>query len=343
MLRCTRRGIPLALLLLLATAGALAAQALEIRFLDVGQGDAILLRSEGRTALVDAGPSDGVVAKLRALGVDSLALAVASHNHSDHIGGMDAVLDSFAVANYLDNGRPANTRIQRAVLDRVERGGIRYLRATPRTLALGTARLRIIPSPLAGRVDEQNDQSVVIVVEQGGFRALLSGDSEADEIRALLATDSIPAVQVLKAAHHGSRNGVTPAWLARTRPEVVVISAGAGNSYGHPHARALRYYSAGGRPVYRTDLQGDVVVRVDSAGAYTVSTERGSDVRSFPRAGTPADSSAPAPAAAPADTSSSATARCRDGTLWHGEERRGTCSRRGGVAEWLDKAGQEDG
>ncbi len=113
-----------------------------------------------------------------------------------------------------------------------------------------------------------------IVVERAGFRALLTGDSEVGEINAWLKADVIPTVDVLKAAHHGSRNGVTPLWLQTTKPKVVVISVGAGNDYGHPEPMALRYYEAGGRAVYRTDHHGDVVIRVLPDGAYKVETEK---------------------------------------------------------------------
>lgn len=251
-----------------------AAEPLEMRFLDVGQGDAVLLREAGRTVLVDAGPSDRVVARLRALGVESIDLLVASHNHADHIGGMDAVLDSFPVRAYLDNGYPATTRIQARVLERVEAEGATYLAPTPRTISLGEARIRVIPAPEGVAGDEQNDRSLALLVERGRFRALLTGDSEVELLNALLAASPPPDVDVLKAPHHGSRNGLTPAWLARTRPEVVVISAGAGNPYGHPHATALRYYCAGGRTVYRTDLQGEVVVEARADGSYAVRAER---------------------------------------------------------------------
>jgi competence protein ComEC len=277
-----RRMGALAVLLLAAWGGPLAAQraapaapsALEIRFLDVGQGDAVLLRSGGRTALIDTGPSDALVARLRALGVDTIDLLVASHNHSDHIGGSDAVLDAFPVRFYLDNGFPANTRTQQRVLDRVERKKVTYLAPTRRTIGLGSASISILPLPPLPADRGQNNHSVPILVREGGFLALLTGDSEVDEINALLARDSIPDVDLLKAAHHGSRNGVTPAWLARTRPEVVVISAGAGNSYGHPHLAALRYYCAGKRSVFRTDRNGEVTVRVDADGGYRVTPRR---------------------------------------------------------------------
>ena len=253
------------------------ADTLELRVLDVGQGDAILIRNAGRTALVDAGPSDAIAARLRELGVDTVDVLIASHNHADHIGGADAVLEQLPVRFYLDNGYPATTRIQAKVLGLVEQQGVTYLQASDRALSLGDAQLRIIPPPpVAGGTGDadQNNRSVVVLVERGTFRALLSGDSETPEINALLEDGAVAEVDVLKAAHHGSRNGVTPAWLARTRPKVVVISLGAGNSYGHPHAQAMRYYCAGGRQVLRTDLDGDVVFRIDPSGAYTVHAAR---------------------------------------------------------------------
>lgn len=247
---------------------------LEVRFLDVGQGDAVLLRSSGRTVLVDAGPADRIVARLRELDVDSIDLLVASHNHSDHIGGMDAVLDSFPVRTYLDNGHPASTRIQERILKRVEDKGVTYLQASPRTISLGDTRLRVTPAPADVEGDEQNNRSVSLLVEHGEFQALLTGDSETELINAWLAETPPPDVEVLKAAHHGSRNGVTPAWIAQTRPEVVVISVADDNAYGHPHEAAMRYYCTGGRSVYRTDRSGDVVIEVDGAGRFNVRPER---------------------------------------------------------------------
>ena len=262
-------------LLFLAAPGSSWAQNLEIRFLDIGQGDAVLIRNGGKAALVDAGPSDRVATQLKRLGVKSLDLLVASHNHADHIGGADAVLESIPVRFYLDNGYPATTQIQRKVLGLVKQKKVQYLRATPRTISLGDATLRIIPAPPGAAGDEQNNRSIVVLVERGSFRALLSGDSEVEELAALLKLAPIPDVDVLKAAHHGSRNGVTPAWLATTKPEVVVISLGEGNSYGHPHPAALRYYQAGNRQVYRTDQHGWVAIKVDPQGRYTIETEKG--------------------------------------------------------------------
>ncbi|MBA4159128.1 MAG: MBL fold metallo-hydrolase [Gemmatimonadetes bacterium] len=255
----------------------------EVRILDVGQGDAILIRSapaagsareEEHVALIDAGPANRIVGQLRALGVRHIDLLLASHNHADHIGGMDAILDSIPVRYYMDNGHPASTRIQQRVLERVEAKGVVYLQPRRRTLTVGSARLHVLPAPEGARSDDQNNRSLTVRLEVGRFQALLPGDAETELLNRLLETGEVPRVDVLKAAHHGSRNGVTPAWLSRTRPHVVAISLAENNSYGHPHERAMRYYCAGGRMVLRTDQEGDIIIRVDSAGTYTVQTER---------------------------------------------------------------------
>jgi len=249
-----------------------AAGTLELRFLDVGQGDAALVRNAGKAVLIDAGPTDAIGGRLRALSVDSLSMVIATHNHSDHIGGMHAVLAGIPVRYYLDNGDPANTRIQRTVLQLVRDRGVTYLQAAARTIEVGDASLRVIPSPVRADPADQNDHSVALLLERGGFKALLTGDSERRELEALLREGDVPDVDVFKAPHHGSRTGVLDGWLERIRPEVVVISVAAHNDYGHPHAEALTAYHAAARTVLRTDRDGDVVVTVDAAGCYEVRT-----------------------------------------------------------------------
>jgi competence protein ComEC len=187
---------------------------------------------------------------------------------------MDAVLRALPVRSYLDNGFPKTTRIQRTVLELVRDRGVTYVQAGPRTVEVGDARIRVIPSPVAGRSVAQNDHSVVLIVERGAFRALLTGDSEKRELAALVREDAVPDVDVFKAPHHGSRTGVLDAFLAQARPEVIVISVGRDNTFGHPHAEALVAYQTPGRTVLRTDRDGDVVVSVDADGCYVVRAGR---------------------------------------------------------------------
>ena len=120
---------------------------------------------------------------------------------------------------------------------------------------------------------EPNNQSIGILLEYGEFRALLTGDSEIEELNYFLG-NGVPDVTLLKAARHGSRDAVSPAWLAATKPEVVVISVGAGNPYGHPDTWALHYYDIASNEMYGTDLDGDVTVLGHRDGSYEVVTRR---------------------------------------------------------------------
>lgn len=262
-------------------APALRAQNLEILFFDVGQGDAVLITAPDsaggsgsgngrvRRVLIDAGAARTAVhGELARRGIDTLDLVVASHNHADHIGGLEAVLRGRVVRFYMDNGVPHTSATYRRLLDAVESRGVRYLRAESRTITLGTARLRVLAPP--GFPDEQNDNSVGLVLEFGGFRALFTGDSEHAELAHWLASGSVPRVMVVKAAHHGSWNGTSAAWAAATRPGVVVVSVGARNSYGHPAASALAQWTAVGARVYRTDSDGAILITVRPDGAFSV-------------------------------------------------------------------------
>ena len=244
---------------------------LEIRFLDVGQGDAILIKLGHRAVLVDAGRGDDIVLVLDEEGVESLTAAIVSHNHDDHIGGMDAVLADYPVALYLSNGRPVETLNGENVEAIIEQRGIPHPSPPWAPVLLGDVRISVFPSSLQPLEASENNSSLGVLVERGRFRALLTGDSEEEELIAWLKTRRIPDVDLLKAAHHGARNGLTPGWLLATRPEVVVISVG-NNSYGHPDSLALRYYSTRKRRVLRTDRDGTVVVSVDAEGRYEVRT-----------------------------------------------------------------------
>ncbi|MFQ5809284.1 MAG: ComEC/Rec2 family competence protein [Armatimonadota bacterium] len=254
----------------------------ELAFLNVGQGDAIVIRSpEGKVAIIDAG-SGLLGRRLRRMGVDTIQLAIATHPHSDHIGGMAELMLNFTMLNYMDNGVPHTTSTYSHLMYTLRRDPkITYLEATERTIRLGSVALHIIPPPpsslppgerVAGD-DGLNNQSIGVVVEFGEFRALLTGDSEVEELNYFL-TRGVPQVTVLKAAHHGSRDAVTPAWLSATKPEVVVISVGRNNEYGHPHPWALRYYEATAKEIFRTDLHGDVTILGNRDGTYEVITGR---------------------------------------------------------------------
>ena len=255
---------------------------LAITFLDVGQGDAVLIRvPEGQTALVDAGRGD-IVPLLREMGVDGIDLLVATHPHADHIGGMAAVIRSMPVRFYMDNGQPHTTATYRGLLAALEaRPEITYLEAVPRTISLGSAEIEVLPL-LPRATTDLNNRSVALVVRFGSFTALLSGDSEVRQLTHLVGQGVVPAVTLLKAPHHGSDNGFTWPFLEAARPEVVVISVGR-NGYGHPRPAALRAYAEVGATVLRTDLAGHVAILGYEHGDFGVA--RGEQVAAVLKAG----------------------------------------------------------
>ena len=255
-----------------AWAAQLSAQDLQIRFFDVGQGDAALITSpEGKNALIDAGPDpERVLGYLGALNVDSLDLVVASHNHADHIRGLPGVLTSIATRFYMDNGIPATTVIYRDVLTAVQGSGAQYLEASARIIRLGSVSLRVLPKPPG--VETQNNGSVGILLTYGSFKALLTGDAEVAERSYWLQHDSIPTVSVLKVAHHGSWNGTDSAWVAATGPHIAIISVGADNQYGHPSSGTVELLHAVGAEVYRTDQVGTIEVTVRPDGRMRINT-----------------------------------------------------------------------
>lgn len=257
-----------------------------VRVLDVGQGEAVLITTpERRAILIDAGPDGTLVPRLRqyldAAGIAELALVVATHPHADHIGGMPAVLSTFRVGAYLDNGRPFTSATYQRTMAMVERRQIRYLTAVPRTISVGSVELRVLPTP-AAPTDNENDRSVGIVLTHGRFRALFPGDAEDDLRTFWRTTADLPSVTLLKVAHHGSHNGTDSLWLAHLAPRAAVVSLGRDNPYGHPHRRVADVLTRLHIPWWRTDRDGDVVFVGAPDGTLRVPALAGQRVTSSP-------------------------------------------------------------
>ncbi len=249
-----------------------------IDFLDVGQGDAILIRSpEGKTALIDAGPSKEIVSELKRLGVKSIDLVVVSHHHADHYGGMDAVIKTFRPRFFLATDSSHTTPHYLKLLRLVRDSGITAIFPTtsPRKIELGSVVLTVMPQPPENHEDE-NDNSIGIRVQHGSFSTLLTGDSQ-DAERAYWerhVPDLIQNCTVLKLAHHGSKNGTDARWLGTVRPRLAVISVGASNDYGHPSPQTLALLSRMRIPVLRTDQDGTITIRSDGKHWESVVSSR---------------------------------------------------------------------
>lgn len=247
-----------------------------IQFLDVGQGDAILVRSpEGKTLLIDGGKSQSIMREqMAAHNISKIDVMVASHFDMDHIGGLIAAADA-QPTYFINNGIAATTQAYQKLVNALEAQGTIFQKANNQTIKLGSAEIQVIAPP-EGVGDDQNLNSVGIAVRFGNFRALMTGDSEKRETSAWLEEgrpDVKGPFQVYKSIHHGASNGDHADWLASVQPENVVISVG-DNSYGHPTREALALYRKTGAKVYRTDQQGTITFTASGDGQYTVKTER---------------------------------------------------------------------
>jgi competence protein ComEC len=254
---------------------------LTVAFLDVGQGDAILIEGpEGHRILVDGGPSGEAITA--ALGRQlpfydrRLDLVALTHPQQDHIGGLPAVLEEYSVGRVLSGPVVGETAAYQAWSQAVDRRDIPAM-STQRgqTIDLGGGAALAVLSPGLGDVtgpENMNDTSIVLRLTMGDLSFLLTGDiTEAGET-ALIRTGADLDSSVLKIAHHGSLTSTSPSFVRRTTPLVDVISVGADNSYGHPTDEVLSRLE--GDLILRTDLHGDIMLSTDGQRLW-VQTQRG--------------------------------------------------------------------
>ena len=241
-----------------------------LTFLDVGQGLAVLARTAGHALLYDAGPAYSVEADagnrvivpfLRGEGLDRLDAVVVTHNDADHAGGAISVLrtlpagvlwSSLAVEHPVQAHAPY--RLPCRAGERWAWDGIAFETLHPDTSSYDDAALK------------PNSRSCVVRVVAPGGAALLTGDVEERDERAMLAHGAALGAAVLLAPHHGSGTSSSPALLAAVRPEHVVVTAGYRNRFGHPKQEILARYLDAGASVWRTDRDGAVTVRIEPDG-----------------------------------------------------------------------------
>jgi competence protein ComEC len=242
------------------------ADSLSVSFIDVGQGDGVLVQAGGDNYLIDAGrPEEGpnVVDFLRARGVDSLDGIVVSNPDADHIGGFLDVLGALEVARVYLSGDYKGTLTYSTFLREVgEEGSDVEVVRDGRRMYWGGVRVDVIGPPPGELFSETNDNSVALLLTYGGARVLLAGDAEAREEEYMASGPSTGPLTVLKVTHHGSDTSSTPLFLSRFPPKVAVIQVGADNPYGHPTPEVLDRLHRIGARVFRNDEHGDVIVTI---------------------------------------------------------------------------------
>jgi competence protein ComEC len=263
-------------------------QNLTIVFIDVGQGDSILvILPNTKTLLIDGGDLEGsgkVLASLQEHGLSHIDVVVATHPHADHIGGLVDIIKNVDVGQVLDSGQVHTTQTFEDFLDAIEAKQIplKSVREGD-SINLDPAVKIDVLNPPANLVDgadneaEFNDNSIVLKLTYAEFSALLTGDmEERNEARLVSENTTALDADVLKAGHHGSRTSSSIPFLNAVTPEVVIISLGAGNTYGHPNQEALdRISAARTEHLFRTDIDGTISVTANGSSSeyYSILTE----------------------------------------------------------------------
>lgn len=240
---------------------------LEVHYIDVGQGDATLIKCGSHAMLIDGGNNNKgttVQLYLKKQGVESLDYVIGTHPDADHIGGLDVIVYKYNCDTVIMPDYEKDTKTYQELVDVIHDKNMKitYL-VVGEQYALGEAKFTIIAPNSNSYGGNANDYSVAILLEYGKNSFLFTGDAEEASEAEMLTNGIDISADVYKVAHHGSRSASTQEFLNAVHPKYAVISCGEGNSYGHPHAEVLNRLRSMGVEVFRTDEQGSIIASSD--------------------------------------------------------------------------------
>ena len=253
-----------------------------VHFIDVGQGDSILLEHGGDTMLIDSGEigkGNDVATYVKGEGITSLDYVVATHPHSDHIGGMSVILNDFPIGHFVDSGYPYTSKTYENMLTTIDKKNIPF--STPKRgdkidFSSGID-IQVLNPGSTYFTDDVNQNSVVLKITDRKITFLLMGDAGLEAESAIMNDGYDVNADILKVGHHGSRTSSGTSFISAVSPAVSVIEVGAGNDYGHPHQETLDRLQKISK-VYRTDLDSTITITTDGS-AYSVTTQKNEPVQ----------------------------------------------------------------
>ena len=253
---------------------------LSVSFIDVGQGDSILVQAGGTNHLIDAGRPEegpGVVDFLHSRGVEKLDGIVSTNPDADHVGGLSDVIEAFPVENVYLSGESRGSLTFNNFLRAVRDKGVKTTKVRAGyQIDWGGVEADVLGPPTeadGGLVSNSNDNSVALLLTYGPARVLLAGDAEKNEEEYMASSSHTGPVTIMKVDHHGSNTSSTPGFLNAFPPKIAVIQVGADNSYGHPTPETLARLRRVGARVFRNDENGDVIVTIKGGEASVAVTK----------------------------------------------------------------------
>jgi competence protein ComEC len=264
------------ILIIFFTGYSIAGDFLKIHFIDIGEGDAILIEAEGESALLDSGnllSGYRLLDYLKKNGISKMKYLIITHPHPEHIGGVFFLLPKLKAENLFDNGQPLDkyNHLERWY-EALFRSNKNYRKLSKSdTLKLGKTTLEVL-WPVQLDPISYNDNSLVIKLKSKNFACLFTADiSKGTELKLLDKNADLKA-NILKVAHHGSREATGIDFLDAVNPEVAVISAGKDDIKEVPASEVLDLLKTKGIKTYRTDKDGDILITASADGKYNIVT-----------------------------------------------------------------------
>ncbi len=246
---------------------------MKAHFIDIGQGDSTLIQTPGgANILIDGGiksAGEKVVSFLKAKDVGKLDMVIATHPHSDHIGGLISVLNAFPVDKFIDSGNVHTSQTYLELLTLIDNKNIDFEVPSVGQVYSFDNGFKMTVLHVDSDASNANNASIVTKAEYGKVSIMLTGDAEATVENSLVNSNFNLASTIYKAGHHGSNTSSTSAFVNKVKPEVSILSYGKGNSYGHPHDEVVKRLQAAGSKLYSTE-NGDITVTTNGS-TYSVS------------------------------------------------------------------------
>lgn len=238
---------------------------LVVHYIDVGQADSILVQVNDKNMLIDAGnrdDGDKVVSYLQKNGVKKLDYVITTHPHEDHIGGMSSVIRKFPITEFYAPKKAVTTKTFENMITALK--GKKIIAARPGIqLDLGKGAKCEFLAPNSDSYEDVNNYSAVIKLTYGDNKFLFMGDAEKLSEQEMINAKADLSCDVLKVGHHGSSSSSSKEFLDKATPKIAVISCGRGNDYGHPHKETLSEFKKRNYTVYRTDIDGTIIITSD--------------------------------------------------------------------------------